>query len=95
MVRQALLRPLHGGGEQRLLHGVLAGVELAVPANEHAEDLRRERTQQVLDHRCCHISVPACSITARTSSTPKPCRTSGQRAAISAARSGVSQSTVR
>ena len=38
-------------GEQRLLHGVLGGVEVAVPADERAEDLRRQRAQQVLDAR--------------------------------------------
>ncbi len=95
MVRHALRRPSGSGGQQRLLHGVLGGVELAVPAHEHAEDLRCERTQQVLDRPGGHTSVPVCSITGRTSSTPQPCRTSGQLAAISTARSGVSQSTVR
>ena len=34
--------------EQRLLHGVLGRVEVAVPAHERAEDLRRELAQQVL-----------------------------------------------
>ncbi|GFJ83967.1 hypothetical protein Phou_081470 [Phytohabitans houttuyneae] len=48
-VGQALGRPLSGGGEQRLLHGVLARVELAVPARERAENPRRELTQQILD----------------------------------------------
>ena len=42
-------RPLQRRGEQRLLHGVLAGVELPVPADQRAEDLRRELAQQVLD----------------------------------------------
>ena len=45
----ALLGPLHRGGEQRLLDRVLARVEPAVPADEHAEDLRRQFAQQVLD----------------------------------------------
>jgi hypothetical protein len=45
----ALLGPLRRGGEQRLLHGVLARVEPVVPTDEHAEDLRRELAQQVLD----------------------------------------------
>ena len=39
----ALRRPLPGGRQQRLLHGVLAGVEVAVPPDERAEDLRRQR----------------------------------------------------
>ena len=38
-----------GGGEQRLLDRVLAGVELAVAPDQRAEDLRRELAQQVLD----------------------------------------------
>ena len=41
--------PLHGGGEDGLLHRVLTPLELAVPAYQHLEDLRRELTQQVLD----------------------------------------------
>jgi len=49
VLRDTLLRPLQRPCEQRLLHGVLAGVEPAVAANEHAEDLRRERAQLVLD----------------------------------------------
>src|SRR4029453_9403908 len=35
--------------EQRLLDGVLGQVEVAVPAHECAEDLRRQLAQQVLD----------------------------------------------
>ena len=49
VVRHALARPLDGGGQQRLLDGVLAGVELAVAPDERAEDLRRQLAQQVLD----------------------------------------------
>jgi hypothetical protein len=48
-VRDAVCRPLLSGGEQCLLYGVLAGVELAVPAHEHAEDLRREFAQQAFE----------------------------------------------
>ena len=44
-------RPLHRRGEQRLLHRVLGGIEVAVPAHQRAEDLRRERAQQVLGGR--------------------------------------------
>jgi hypothetical protein len=36
-------------GEQRFLHGVLASIELAVPTDDRAEDLRRQLAQQVLD----------------------------------------------
>src|SRR5262245_46165030 len=38
-LRDALVGPLDGGGEKRLLHGVLAGVEVAVPPDEVAQDL--------------------------------------------------------
>src|SRR5215216_6854966 len=46
---EGLLAPLDGGGEERFLHRVLARVEPAIPADEHAEDLRREPAQQVFD----------------------------------------------
>ena len=78
-----------GRGQQRLLDRVLAGVELAVAADQHAEDLRRELAQQVLDRLAAgHISNPASSITARTSTFAY-----GVCAASSLARSRVSQST--
>ena len=51
LLRNAVSRPVHGGREQRLLDGVLGGVEVAVPAHERAEDLRRQLAQQVLDAR--------------------------------------------
>ena len=47
--RRAVLRPLGRGGEQRLLHSVLRGIEMPVPADQRAEDLRRKLAQQVLD----------------------------------------------
>jgi hypothetical protein len=37
------------GGDQCLLHSILGGVEVPVPARERAEDLRRELAPQVLD----------------------------------------------
>jgi hypothetical protein len=37
------------GSQQRFLDGVLGSVEVAKPANERAEDLRRQLAQQVLD----------------------------------------------
>jgi hypothetical protein len=40
---------MRGGREQRLLDGVLGRVEVAIPANERAKDLRRQLAQQVLD----------------------------------------------
>ena len=55
----ALIRPLERGGEQRLLHGVLGRVEVAVAADERAEDLRRELAQQVLGTgSTCAVTSP-------------------------------------
>lgn len=42
-------RPLQRRREQRLLHGVLASVELAVLAHQRTQDLRGELPQQVCD----------------------------------------------
>ena len=50
---------MHGGREQRLLDGVLGGVEVAVPAHERAEDLRRQLAQQVLDTRTARSALAA------------------------------------
>ena len=67
-LRDALLGPRDGGGEKRFLYGVLACVELAVAANEHAEDPRRQPTQQVLDVNVrSHISTPPAPMSGRTS----------------------------
>src|ERR1700686_5033268 len=55
VVRHSLGQPLHGGGEDGLLYGVLTPFELAVPAYQRAEDLRRELTEQVLEGWCCHV----------------------------------------
>ena len=91
---QALPRPLDRGGKQCLLHGVLARVELPVAADQHAEDLRRQPAQQVhVIGVGSHISAPEASISGRTSSGVK--RALGHRRAISAARSALSQSTMR
>ena len=49
LLRNAVTRPAQSRGEQRLLDGVLGRVEIAEPANQRAEDLRRELAQQVLD----------------------------------------------
>ncbi len=48
IVGHALLRPLQRGGEQRFLHRVLGGGEVAEPPDHRAEHLRRELAQQVL-----------------------------------------------
>lgn len=42
------------GLDERLLHGVLATVELPVPADERAQDARRLRAQHLLD---CLVAV--------------------------------------
>ena len=89
MLGDALAGPLPRCREQRLLDGVLAGVEGAVPPDEHAEHLRGELTQQPLDH----ISIPPGSMTGRTSSGRSLAL--GQAAAISTARSIDSHSTMR
>ena len=94
MLGHALRRPLVRGGQQRLLHRVLAGVEVPVPAHERAEDLRRQLAQQALDaHVVDHISIPAGSMTGRTSIGANLAL--GHAAAISTARSIVSHSTMR
>ncbi len=93
VVRHALDWPLHGRGEDGLLHGVLAPLELPVAAGQRAEDLWRELTQQVLDGRSRHDSnCPSANITCRTSTPSPSIALSGIRAASSIARSLLSQS---
>ena len=48
--------PAGVGDDERLLDGVLGAVEVAVPADEDGEDLRRQLAQQVLD--LVHRQVP-------------------------------------
>ena len=97
IIRYAVGRPLVGRGQQPLLDGVLARVELSVASNERAEDLRRQAAQQALDVLCarrCHMSCPPPAfMIGRTSIAAN--RALGHRDAISVARSGVSQSTIR
>src|SRR5439155_17571035 len=50
-VGQALVRPLHRGGHERFLNGVLGVVKAAVPPRDVTEDLRRQSAQQALDVR--------------------------------------------
>ena len=99
-------RPLRGGGEQRLLHRVLGGVEVPVAPDQRAEDLRRQPAQQVLDaltrSRRAQISRLGrrLSTIGRTSayrSSARACSGRGRvasRAAISVARSKLSHSTI-
>ena len=94
MIRNALDRPLRGGGEQGLLDSVLGGVEMAITPDDRAERLRREITQQALDTRVGpHISTPSGLRMGRTSMPHR--RASGHRVAISMARSRLSQSTMQ
>src|SRR5258707_12406178 len=94
VARHALGRPSGGRGEARLLHGVLALLELTVAADQHAEDLRRELAQQVLGRVAGpHASsVPSENMTGRTSMARPPILASGMCAASSSARSLLSQS---
>ena len=48
VVGDALGRPLRGGGDERLLHRVLAAVELPVPPDQGAEDRGPELGEQIL-----------------------------------------------
>ena len=51
IVRQPLDRPLQRRGQQRLLHRVLTGVELPVPADQQREHLRGQLAQSLLGRR--------------------------------------------
>ena len=93
VVRHALVRPLQRRGEQRLLHRVLARVELPVPAYQHAEDLRRELAQQVLDPAVRRHTSGGASPTWRTSIGSWMNATT--REAISSARASFSTSTIQ
>ena len=92
-VRHPFAGPLLRCGEQRLPHRVLGGLEVPVVPYQRGEDPRRQLAQQALDVRAGHISWPDMSMIGRTS-TPVN-RASGNRDAISAAGSGLSQSTTK
>ncbi len=106
VVRDAVLRPLRGGREERLLHRVLGGVEVPVAAHHRAEDLRRQPAQQVLDvvspvarRRCSVIDlqiVDALEDRPHVDVTRSHLRAGAfaSRAAISVARSKLSHSTI-
>ena len=92
VLRDPVGRPLHGRREQRLLAGVLTQVELPVPAHEHAEDLRCEFPQQVLDGPVAgHRSGLASCSTGQNSTGSTSAH--GMSAAICSARSSLSQSS--
>ena len=50
IVGHAGLGPLQCGGEQRFLHGVFGGGEVAEPADHRPKHLRRELAQQLFSH---------------------------------------------
>ncbi len=90
IIRPPLHRPLFVGREQCLLNAVFAQVELvgAVAAQERAEGLRREGTQQVLGcGGTAHMFAPAENITGRISSARPLMPASGISCASSIARS--------
>ncbi len=63
--RQAVARPLPRRRQQRLLHRVLGGREIAEAADDRAEHLRRQLAQQAVGNRC--HSCGGALITWRTS----------------------------
>jgi hypothetical protein len=81
------------GRQQRLLAGVLAQVELAVPAHQRGQDLRRQLAQQVLDtvRPRIHRSVLASCKMGHSSTGSTSAK--GMSAAIASARSSFSQSS--
>jgi len=99
-VPRRVVRPLPRGGQQRLLHGVLGGVEVPVAAHHRAEDLRRQLAQQVLDRRHQKPSSPEDSTIGRTSAYAVAAISGGpghspRRNAIAVARSKLSHSTIQ
>ena len=96
LARLPLGGPLQRGGQQRFLGGVLAQVEVPVPAYQRAEDLRRQFAQQVLGgpvqagHRPAHGPGDSCRI---GHSSTGSWSAQGMSAAICSARSALSQST--
>ena len=71
VVGHAFARPLHRRREQRFLHRVLGGGEVAEAADHRAEHLRRQLAQQVLagdvQPAVRHTSTGGALITSRTS----------------------------
>jgi hypothetical protein len=67
VVRHPLGGPLGGRRDHGFLHRVLGGVEVAVPAYDRAEGLRRELTQQALDREGHAVISSRPSMIGRTS----------------------------
>ena len=66
----ALAWPVVGGRDQRLLDGVLGRVEVGRAAGQGAENLRRERAQQVLDARRVAQRVEPLAVSRNASISP-------------------------
>ena len=92
VLRYPLRWPPQRRREQRLLAGVLAQVELPVPAHQGGEDLRRQLAQQVLDARAGGHSSGLASCRIGQTSTGST-SAHGMSAAICSARSSLSQSS--
>jgi len=82
-----------GCGEQGFLHRVFTRVELTVTAHQHAENLRRELAQQVLNAGRLSQKSGGASMTWRTSIGCL--MKSTMREAISIARASFSTSTIQ
>src|SRR5262249_47339462 len=105
IVGHSLFRPLHRRGDQRLLHRVLASAEVAVAAEQDAQNLRGQVAQQVLSaglqawgHGVQSVSGPLIpwrpSIGMFSGLPPGP-GAADASAAIAYARSGLSTSTIQ
>ena len=97
VIREPAGRPLLRGREQGLLTGVLAQVELPVPAHQRGEDLRRQLAEQALDfapagnNGAGHRSgLASCRIGQNSTGSTSA---KGMSAAIWSARSSLSQSS--
>ena len=93
LLRDSSLGPLHRRRDQRLLHGILTGVELPVAAHQRAEHLRCELAQEAFDRRFQAQKSGGASITRRTSMGTFTKST--MREAIATARSSFSTSTIQ
>src|SRR5262249_40001408 len=101
VVRRAVGRPCRGGGQQRLLHGILRVGEVSVAPGDRAEGPWRQITQQVRGGLLAgHTSgsgaliTPRASMGWRTGAPPSP-GAAEILPAISTARSSESTSTIR